>query len=106
MPSLAAFRDFAEVVEHGDVKAALELLVDELPQIQGLGAAQWPHLPTDAGLWVDGMLDGDEVEGFVRYFSGLGASWTDCSIWAERSSRRHRHLFVREERRSVRCARL
>ena len=66
-PAVAALETFVTAIDRGDVEAAVELLVDELPNVVGVGTAQYPHVPTDAGLWVDGVLDRVNAVGFVEY---------------------------------------
>lgn len=71
-PSLAveAAETFVMLVNRGDSGAVLELMFDDATRT-GTGTAQYPHLPTDAGLWIDGVLDRAKVEGFVGYVSAL-----------------------------------
>lgn len=69
-PAVEAVEMFVMMVNSGDSGAVLELMVDEVTR-PGTGTAQYPHLPTDAGLWTDGVLDRARVEGFVRYVSAL-----------------------------------
>lgn len=61
------FERFVSLVNRGDSAAAAELVADELPDVVGLGVAQWPHLPTNVDLWSDGKLSHDALSGFVRY---------------------------------------
>ncbi len=81
--SVAAFESFVEKVNRGDSAAALALLMPVLPPFEGLGVSQWPFLPTDAGLWVGGIIDQDKVEGFVRYVFNVPGSVfvSDCEAW-------------------------
>lgn len=69
-PAVEAAEKFVMMVNSGDSGAVLELMLDEVTR-PGTGTAQYPHLPTDAGLWVDGVLDRAKVEGFVGYVSAL-----------------------------------
>jgi len=82
-PAVEAVERFVMMVNSGDSGAVLELMLDEVTR-PGTGTAQYPHLPTDAGLWVDGVLDHAKVEGFVRYVSALPGpiEVSDCACVA------------------------
>lgn len=84
-PSAAveAVETFVMMVNRGDSDAVLELMRDEVNRT-GTGSAQYPHFPTDAGLWVDGVLDPARVEGFVGYASALPGpvDVSDCACVA------------------------
>jgi hypothetical protein len=83
--AVLVFEKFVTMVNRGDSRAVLELMLPELPDVVGIGTAEYPHLPTDAGLWSDGVLDEDEVEGFVRYVFTLPGSVfvSDCEAWGD-----------------------
>lgn len=68
--AVLAVEAFMMMVNSGDSDAVLELLLDDVTR-PGTGTAQYPHLPTDAGLWSDGVLDKSRVEGFVGYVAAL-----------------------------------
>ncbi len=84
-PAVGVFRAFVSGVGRGDTDAVIELLAEQLPAIEGVGTAQWPMLPTDAGLWTDGTLGHDEVAGFVGYLSASRSttSLRGCESWAD-----------------------
>ncbi len=78
--AVEAVERFVMLVNSGDSAAVHELMVDEATR-PGTGTAQYPHLPTDAGLWIDGVLDRARVEGFVRYVFALQGpvDLSDCA---------------------------
>lgn len=82
-PAVETVETFVMMVNRGDSGAVLELMLDEATR-PGTGTAQYPHLPTDAGLWIDGVLDRARVEGFVRYVSALPGpvDVSDCACVA------------------------
>jgi hypothetical protein len=74
---------FVTRVNAGDSDGVLQLMLEEATR-SGAGTAQYPHLPTDARLWIDGELDRSRVEGFVGYVSALAGSVdvSDCTAVA------------------------
>lgn len=84
-PAVETFEEFVTIVDRGDTAGALELVAEELPEVLGIGTAQYPHLPTDAGLWEDGRLDRTRLKGFVGYLSALPGSVSigDCDAFAD-----------------------
>ncbi len=84
-PAVGVFRAFVSGVGRGDANAVIGLLAEELPAIDGVGTAQWPLLPTDAGLWTDGALGREEVEGFVGYLSASrsNTALAGCESWGD-----------------------
>jgi hypothetical protein len=82
-PAVEAAEKFVRMVNRGDSGAVLELMFADATR-PGTGTAQYPHLPTDAGLWIDGVLDGANVEGFVHYVSALPGpvEVSDCTAVA------------------------
>lgn len=81
--ALGAFEAFVRAVNGGDARAVTSLLVVELPGLHGVGTSEWPLLPTDAALWVDGTLDRRRVQGFVDYLSALSGTvhLSPCESW-------------------------
>ena len=72
--AIAAFETFATMIDRGDSRAVIDLMFPEPPRIPGLRSSGWPHLPTEAEWWVDGVLDEEQVAGFVHYISTLPGS--------------------------------
>jgi len=79
-PVVEVFESFMALIDHGDGSEALSLMLGELPDVLGVGTAEYPQLPSDAGWWTDGRLDRDNVRQSARYVHAVpgSVSVTDC----------------------------
>jgi hypothetical protein len=84
-PAIEEFESFITLIDQGDGSEALSLMVDELPDVLGVGTAEYPQLPSDAGWWTDGRLNRDNVGQFARYVHAVpgSVSLTDCRDFAD-----------------------
>ncbi len=84
-PAIEVFESFLTSIDQGDGDEALSLMLDELPDVLGLGTAEYPQLPSDAGWWTDGRLNRDTVARFAGYVHAVpgSVSVTDCQDFAD-----------------------
>lgn len=84
-PAIEVFESFITLIDEGDGNEALSLMLDELPDILGVGIAEYPQLPSDARWWTDGRIDRDNVAQFAHYVDAVpgSVSMTDCRSFAD-----------------------
>lgn len=84
-PAVDVFENFIALIEAGNGAEALSLMVDELPDILGVGSAEYPQLPSDANWWTDGRLHRENVAQFAGYVHTVpgSVSVSDCRDFAD-----------------------
>lgn len=84
-PAVGVFESFVNLIDRGDGSEALALMVDDLPDVLGVGTAEYPQLPSDAKWWTDGRLNRDNVAQFAGYVHTVpgSVSVTDCEDFSD-----------------------
>ena len=84
-PAVEVFENFLTLIDQGEGDKALPLMLDELPDVLGVGTAEYPQLPSDARWWTDGRLNRDIVARFASYVHAVPGtvSVSDCEDFAD-----------------------
>jgi hypothetical protein len=84
-PAVTALQGLVASINQGDTEQALQLMLAELPEVPGLGTAEYPYFAGDVGLWQDGLLDRERAAEFVSYFAELpgAVALADCKGFSD-----------------------
>jgi hypothetical protein len=84
-PAVTALQGLVASINQGDTEQALQLMLAELPEVPGLGTAEYPYFAGDVGLWQDGLLDRERAAEFVSYFAELpgAVALADCEGFSD-----------------------
>ena len=84
-PAVTALQGLVASINRGDTERALQLMLAELPEVPGLGTAEYPYFAGDVGLWRDGLLDRERAAEFVSYFAELpgAVALADCKGFSD-----------------------
>jgi len=84
-PAVGVFGRFVTLIDQGAGDEAISLMVDELPDVLGVGTSEYPQSPSDAKWWTDGRLNPDNVTDFAGYVHTVpgSVSVTGCEGFAD-----------------------
>ena len=84
-PAITALEGLVASINRGDTEQALQLMLAELPEVVGLGTAEYPNFAGDVGLWRDGQLDQERAVGFVLDVAELAGAvaLADCKGFSD-----------------------